>query len=273
MPFEGLTNGKYGAILCDPPWQFATWNKSTAVKRRASGTNVSASVHYNTMTASDLTALPVRDLAAKDCCLFMWISWPMLPDALELIKAWGFTYKTCAFDWTKAHVGQLEMFQESTEGLMGMGYWTRANTEPCLLATRGKPKRLSAAVRQAIIEPRREHSRKPDCTYERIEFLVNGPYCELFARQRRFGWDSWGNEVDKFQSLTAAQEAPHEEVAPTLAPESEIAQTARAANPTLPPSGPNAVSLLHKLRSGMRPMRIPRLDSDALHDSEERSAE
>jgi len=79
-----------------------------------------------------------------------------------------------------------------------MGYWTRANSEPCLLATRGKPKRLSAAVRQGIIEPRREHSRKPDCVHERIERLVAGPYLELFARATRPGWTCWGNEVGKF---------------------------------------------------------------------------
>ena len=88
---------------------------------------------------------------------------------------------------------------------MGMGYWTRANTEPCLLATRGKPKRLNADVRQAIITPRRQHSRKPDGVYGRIERLVAGPYLELFARTRRFGWDAWGNEVDKFAVVTDRQ--------------------------------------------------------------------
>jgi N6-adenosine-specific RNA methylase IME4 len=79
-----------------------------------------------------------------------------------------------------------------------MGYWTRANSEVCLLATRGHPKRLNADVRQGIIEPRREHSRKPDCVPGRIERLVAGPYLELFARTRREGWDSWGNQTDKF---------------------------------------------------------------------------
>jgi N6-adenosine-specific RNA methylase IME4 len=83
---------------------------------------------------------------------------------------------------------------------MGLGYWTRANTEPCLLATRGKPKRLNADVRQLIIEPRREHSRKPDCVHSRIERLVAGPYLELFARAPRKGWDVWGNETAKFEA-------------------------------------------------------------------------
>lgn len=199
--FEGFRRGYYGAILADPPWRFATWNKATSIKRRSSGTNVCAAVHYDTMTSDDIAALPVVDLAAPDCCLFMWISWPMLPDALATIDAWGFRYKTCAFDWMKAHAGQLDMLRDDTDVLMGMGYWTRANSEPCLLATRGSPKRLSAAVRQGIIEPRREHSRKPDCVHSRIEKLVEGPYLELFARSPRTGWDTWGNETNKFSEL------------------------------------------------------------------------
>jgi N6-adenosine-specific RNA methylase IME4 len=198
-PFAELPRAHYGAILADPPWRFATWNKATAVTRRAGhGTNVCASVHYNTMAIEDIAALPVADLAANDCCLFMWISWPMLPDAMKLISAWGFEYKTCGFDWMKAHAGQLDMLRDDNDVLMGMGYWTRANSEPCLLATRGKPKRLSAAVRQGIIEPRREHSRKPDCVHGRIQKLVAGPYLELFARAPRAGWDVWGNQTDKF---------------------------------------------------------------------------
>jgi len=196
--FEDLPRGHFGAIYADPPWRFATWNKATAVRRRASGTNVCAAVHYDTMSSEDIAAMPVADLAADDCALFMWISWPMLPDALRLIEAWGFTYKTCAFDWMKAHAGQIEMFRDDGAPLMGMGYWTRANTEPCLLATRGKPKRLNADVRQGILEPRREHSRKPDCVRGRIERLVAGPYLELFARTKREGWTVWGNQTDKF---------------------------------------------------------------------------
>lgn len=200
-PFAGLPRGHFKAIYADPPWRFATWNKATAVKRRGGrthGTNVCASVHYDTMPTDELELLPVSDLAADDCCLFIWISWPMLPDALRLIDAWGFQYKTCAFDWVKAHARQIEMFRDDSDALMGMGYWTRANSEPCLLATRGKPKRRDAGVRQAIIEPRREHSRKPDCVYERIERLVEGPYLELFSRTTRPGWTVWGNQTGKF---------------------------------------------------------------------------
>lgn len=194
--------GEYGVIYADPPWRYEVWSGETAVKRRdGKGTNVSAAVHYQTMSAEDIRALPVSQLGAPDCVLLLWVTWPTLLQAIDLIKEWGFTYKTCAFDWMKAHAGQIEMFDADQKALMGMGYWTRANSEPCLLATRGKPKRLSKGVRQGIIEPRREHSRKPDCVYGRIEKLLHGPYVELFARQPRDGWDSWGNQTDKFKSV------------------------------------------------------------------------
>jgi len=122
-----------------------------------------------------------------------------LLDALDVIRRWRFEYKTAAFVWMKAHVGQVEMFRDEGDPLMGMGYWTRANAEPCLLATRGEPKRLRRDVRQGVLEPRREHSRKPECVYERIEALVAGPYMELFARKVRPGWSAWGDEVGKFR--------------------------------------------------------------------------
>ena len=151
--------------------------------------------------------MPVGELAAPDSALFMWISWPMLAASLSLIEAWGFAYKTCAFAWMKGHAGQLDMLRDDMDASMGMGYWTRANSEVCLLATRGSPKRLNADVRQGIIEPRREHSRKPDCVPGRIERLVAGPYLELFARSRRVGWESWGNQTDKFAPAKPYDEA------------------------------------------------------------------
>jgi len=197
MNFDGLERGHYGAILADPPWRFGTWDSVTVVKPRSYGI-ASAAVHYTTMDIEEICALPIGELAADDCALFLWMCWPQLEDTLKVIAAWGFKFKTAAFVWTKAHAGQLEMFEQSIPDQMGMGYWTRANTEPCLLATRGRPKRINADVRQAIIEPRRQHSRKPDGIHGRIERLVAGPYLELFARQRRPGWDVWGNEVDKF---------------------------------------------------------------------------
>ncbi len=118
----------------------------------------------------------------------MWAVDPMLPEALEVIKAWGFKYKTVGFTWAKQNKNDLGMFT-------GLGYWTRANPEMCLLATKGKPKRISKSVRQLVIDKRQEHSRKPDVIYDRIEQLLDGPYVELFARRERTGWDSWGNQI------------------------------------------------------------------------------
>lgn len=120
------------------------------------------------------------------------------------MKAWDFEYKTCGFCWVKAHANQIDMFRDDIEPHMTLGYWTRSNSEVCLLATRGKPRRRATDVKQAIIEPRREHSRKPDEIHERIERLVAGPYLELFARQQRPGWDCWGNETDKFTPTVRA---------------------------------------------------------------------
>lgn len=198
-PFAGLPRGHFGAILADPPWHFKTYNEEGRSRcpdwKPFKG---SPSSHYDTMRAEDITRLPVDDLAAPDACLFLWISWPMLQDAMGLIEAWGFTYKTCAFSWLKAHVKQIDLFREDADALMGNGFWTRSNSEVCLLATRGSPKRLDAGVRMGIIEPRREHSRKPDCVHERIERLVAGPYLELFARQERPNWTVWGNQTTKF---------------------------------------------------------------------------
>lgn len=197
MIFEGLQPGGYAAIYADPPWHFKVYSLDKSSKVRH------PSQHYNTMTTPEISALPVGDLAAPDSVLFMWFSWPQLIDALDLIKAWGFVYKTCAFCWIKADGSRIDMFSASMPVDMTLGYWTRSNSEACLLATRGKPKRIDGGVRQAIIEPRRQHSRKPDCVYQRIEKLVPGPYLELFARSTRPGWSSWGNQVGKFGEVAA----------------------------------------------------------------------
>ena len=119
-----------------------------------------------------------------------------MPQAVEVIHAWGFEYKTCAFCWNKGN--SLPLFPDDFQPKMGLGYWTRANSEVCLLATRGNPKRKHADVRQVIQAQLREHSRKPDEQYDRIERLVDGPYLEMFARQTRAGWDAIGDEVGKY---------------------------------------------------------------------------
>lgn len=187
-PFDQLPKGHFGAILADPPWHFETWGE---------GGNRNVTAKYPTMSLRQISRLPVDDLAAADCALFIWSVWPKLFEAVKVIEAWGFTYKTCAFSWMKADPYRL--FADDATPFAGMGFWTRANTEPCLFATRGKPKRLNADVRQGIIAPRREHSRKPDAIHGRIERLVAGPYLELFARQEQPGWTAWGNETAKFK--------------------------------------------------------------------------
>ena len=198
-PFAGLEKHGYGALLADPPWRFEVWSGTTAVQKRGSKTTYKAAeVHYETMSMDEIVGLPVREVAAPDCALFMWVTWPTLLDGIRIMEGWGFLYKTCAFNWMKAHAGQIELFHDEITPLMKMGYWTRASSEICLLGTRGKPKRLNADVRQGIIAPVRQHSRKPDGIHERIERLVAGPYLELFARQTRPGWTAWGNETEKF---------------------------------------------------------------------------
>lgn len=171
---------KYGAILVDPPWSFKVYSNK--------GKDRSAEKHYPVMGLDALKALPVPTIMADDCAVFMWATWPNLLDALELGKAWGLTYKTCAFCWAKTN-------RKSPGFFMGLGYWTRANTEPCLLFTKGSPKRKSRGVRQLVVDAVRRHSQKPDRIYGDIEALVDGDYCELFARQTWPGWDAWGNEV------------------------------------------------------------------------------
>jgi N6-adenosine-specific RNA methylase IME4 len=177
---HGLDRGSYGAIYADPPWHFRV--------RSPKGEGRSATQHYNVMSLDAIKALPVGDLADDDCALFLWAIDSMLPEALSVIAAWGFTYKTVAFSWVKLNAKSPGFF-------VGMGFWSRANPEQCLLATRDKPKRLHRDVRQLVVAPRREHSRKPDEVRSRIMRLVDGPYLELFARQRAPGWEAWGNEV------------------------------------------------------------------------------
>lgn len=145
-----------------------------------------------------MEAMPVSELAAPDAILLMWIVQTQIPQAVRLIEAWGFTMKSVAFCWVKGNA--LPLWPDDVVTQMGMGKYTRAEFEQCWLATRGHPKRLNADVRQVIDERRREHSRKPDSVYDRIERLIAGPYVELFARTQHPGWDCWGNQTDKFRA-------------------------------------------------------------------------
>jgi len=184
---------RYNAVVFDLPWSFRVWSKDTGQGR-------SAESHYSTMSIADLQALPVQRLFADDCAVFMWATWPTLPQALTLGAAWGLEYKTCAFDWVKLTANGKHHF--------GMGYWSRANTEPCLLFTQGKPKRLDKGVPQLLADNPQQalfpplatqvmaHSVKPEESYRRVERLIAGPYLDVFARRKRKGWDAIGNEID-----------------------------------------------------------------------------
>jgi N6-adenosine-specific RNA methylase IME4 len=138
----------------------------------------------------------------------VWGVWPEHPGVLDVIASWGFTYKTAAFVWVKT-TRNAEVVTLAGEGLhWGMGYATRSNTEPCLLATRGAPLRLAANVHQVIMAPVGEHSAKPDEAYRRIERLYPGPYLELFARRPREGWTTWGDELPPLSMDCRGDEAP-----------------------------------------------------------------
>jgi N6-adenosine-specific RNA methylase IME4 len=210
-PFGELRAGHYGAIIADPPWHFSAWSEKGRGRcpdgklSRAASRRNAPERHYKTLTLEEIAQLPISELAAPNCLLLLWAIDPMLPDAIKIGEGWGFTYKTVGFYWAKLRRETSlrgDLHSEPAHKLfpMGNGYWTRANPEICLLFSRGAPKRKSAAVRKLIISPRREHSRKPDDAAARVESLVDGPYLELFARERRSGWDSWGAEVGKFEA-------------------------------------------------------------------------
>jgi N6-adenosine-specific RNA methylase IME4 len=181
-----------GALLVDPPW---SWKA-----RSSKGDGRSACQHYSVMSLDDLKAYPpVFEMAAADSWLFLWVVSSMLPAGLEVMRAWGFEYSSTAFVWVKQN--------KAGDGFVtGMGMTTRKGAEICLLGKRGSPRIRAHDVRELIISPRREHSRKPDEQYERIERLCDGPYVELFARQRRHGWISLGDEIDRFTQSAAAIE-------------------------------------------------------------------
>ena len=141
------------------------------------------------MSIEELCALPVSEIAEKDCALFLWATFPQLKAALKLIKAWGFQYKTVAFVWLKTN-------RKADTWFYGLGFWTRGNAEICLLATKGHPKRQAANIHQLIVSPVEAHSKKPDAAREKITALMGDlPKIELFARKESPGWDIWGNEV------------------------------------------------------------------------------
>lgn len=180
------TDKKYNIIYADPPWKY----KDERIHPKIGGV---AAKHYTTMPIEDIKALGtvIKDISADDCILFLWVTFPKLEEAIETIKSWGFTYKTLGFSWIKTNPKDGQPF-------FGIGYYTRSNCEVCLLATKGKARKLVISNKESscIISEIEEHSKKPNEARERIDELVGQvPKIELFARQQVDGWDAWGNEI------------------------------------------------------------------------------
>lgn len=195
-PFGLLARGGYRVILADPPWAFRGY-VDKGVPQRA------PAQHYGTLTASAMARLPVGDLAMMDTALCLWSTSSHTEQAFWLARQWGFRFASKLFTWAKlnrkaAEAGAKVNPMDADPWFMGMGHGTRRNTEDCWLFVRGTPRRRDKGVRELIVSPVREHSRKPDEAYQRIERLFAGPYCELFSRTSRLGWDAWGNEKGKF---------------------------------------------------------------------------
>lgn len=181
-PFDPLQPLSYDFIMADPPWRFATWSAGGELK--------SPSAHYDCMNLGSIKELPVKRLAAQNCMLWLWTTNPMLPQAMEVLEAWGFTFKTAGHWVKRTKHGKLAF---------GTGYIFRNAGEPYLIGTIGSPK-TTRGVRSVIEGPVREHSRKPDQAYAEAEKLIpDARRADLFARQRRPGWEGWGNELDKFE--------------------------------------------------------------------------
>lgn len=195
-PFGQLMPMRYGAILADPPWAYAM--------RSLRGHEKSPEAHYRTMPLDEIKALPVRDLAGPDCYLFLWSTWPHLPQAMEVLEAWGFVYVTGGAWIKRGTAGGLAF---------GTGYVLRSASEPFLVGKLGSPQPMSRAERNVIAATdtlgpaipdmidaiRREHSRKPPQMREMIERIVPRAFCcELFAREAWPGHDVWGNETERF---------------------------------------------------------------------------
>lgn len=186
---------KYDVILADPPWKFEYWVPGQGKKNGSRA----AEAHYPVMTTPEICDLPIANMVSENSVLFMWGVWPRLRDIFDVYEAWGYEYKTIGFVWVKAKKSGFGFFT-------GMGYYSRSNTEPCFIGVRGSMPVSIHDVLQIIHTPVREHSRKPDEQYGKIERLYpNMRYLELFARKKRPGWDAWGNEVESDIDLKVQQ--------------------------------------------------------------------
>jgi N6-adenosine-specific RNA methylase IME4 len=198
--FAGLVRRSYQSIVIDPPTHFKS---RTALQMQNWNSRRDVEKHYATMSFDDLAALPLTDLAHPDGChLFLWTSGPHLPRACALIERWGFKYSTRAFTWVKLRrsLAPDQFFLIPKSDLhVGLGLTVRHQTEIVLLGRRGNARRNAKDVREVIFAPVREHSRKPDEFYARVERYCDGSHLDLFARERRPGWDAWGNQIEFFK--------------------------------------------------------------------------
>ncbi len=174
---------KFKVIYCDPPWAYHVYSKK--------GKGRSAENHYRTMQPEEIYALDIAGIADRDCALFLWVTFPCILQGLEAVRRWGFTYKTLGFCWVKRCQKQTDKW------FWGLGFWTRANPELCLLATKGRPQRMEKGVHSLIDTPVERHSKKPEEARRRIERLMGDvSRVELFARERHDGWFCAGDGVD-----------------------------------------------------------------------------
>jgi N6-adenosine-specific RNA methylase IME4 len=186
-PFGGLQRHAYRVVLADPPWKFSA------------GASRNPNNHYRTMTIAQIAALPVAELAHPDGCrLVLWVPFRSVHQALPVITAWEFKYCT-ARPWLKLWPREDGLILYPNSFAKGTGYEIANSSELQIIAKRGAPQRLSGTLLHGhIIAARREHSRKPDCVRDELATLFDGPRCELFARSRHPGFESWGDETDRF---------------------------------------------------------------------------
>lgn len=190
--------GGFACVLIDPPWHFRTYSEK--------GQHRAPQRHYSTMSLADIKAIPLGDVMAKDCCVFMWTTSPTQMEAFEVVQAWreafGLKYSSVFKVWVKLRKGeQRTLWNDQKDLFVGLGYTSRQNAEFLWLLRRGKPPRLSKSIRQVMLANRREHSRKPDETHAEIERFCAGPRLEIFGRASRPGWVVCGLEATKFDEV------------------------------------------------------------------------
>jgi len=182
-----LEQKKYKIIYADPPWQYT--NKSL--------NRGGAERHYSTASTEDIKKINVASVTDKDCILFMWVTFPQMKHAMDLIEAWGFEYKTIGFNWVKKN-------KIADSWFWGMGSWTRSNSEVCLIGVKGKPKRESRSVHSVLDDKVMKHSKKPTRVRDLIvELCGDVPRLEMFARESAEGWDVFGNEAPNSIDISA----------------------------------------------------------------------